>query len=106
MPTDISFEENKYKIKSRVILGQTQVPGMIKFLLNKGIVKTEKTAHALLLSITGLFLLAAVYVFSVYVLGVSMGNVDKVADKEKIEQAKKRIEEIKKQRGVNTKNNQ
>ena len=46
---NFTFDENKYQIKSRVILGQSKVPGMTKFLIQKGIVKTEKTAHTLML---------------------------------------------------------
>ncbi len=45
---NITFESDKFKYKSRVILGQTQVPGMTKFLLGKGIVKNEKQAMSIL----------------------------------------------------------
>ncbi len=61
MSTEISFDEDKYKIKSRVVLGKPQVPFMIRFLVNKKIVKNEKTAVILmivlfLISIVGSFL--------------------------------------------------
>jgi hypothetical protein len=91
MSTKISFDENKYQIKSRSILGESQVPAMTKFLLNNGIVKTEKTAHFLMLSGAGLFFLGAIYVFAVYVLGVNIGGNKTLTP----EEAQQRSDELK-----------
>jgi hypothetical protein len=77
MTTEISFEENKYQIKSRSILGESQVPAMTKFLLNKGIVKTEKTAHILLIIISLLFFSFAMFIFSYYVLDIKITESNK-----------------------------
>ncbi len=46
---NISFDDSKFKIKSRVVLGQEETPKIIKFLVNKKIVKTEKQALIFLL---------------------------------------------------------
>ena len=47
---DITFDDSKFKIRSRRFLGEPEVPTMIKFLVVKGIVKTEKQAVIVLLS--------------------------------------------------------
>lgn len=102
MSTDISFDENKYKIKSRTILGESQVPGMTKFLLDKGIVKSEKTAHTFLTTISLLFFISAIYVFSVFVFDFNTGNKqtltpEQVQEREKIRtQRQERINNAKK----------
>ncbi len=70
----ISFDENKYKIKSRVIFGQAEVPKMITFLTTKGIVKNEKQAKMVLLGATTCFFIASIVVFMVYVLDVRIGG--------------------------------
>jgi hypothetical protein len=49
MSADISFDENKYKIKSHVVLGQPESPKMVRYLISKGIVKSEKQALNILL---------------------------------------------------------
>lgn len=41
---NITFEDSKFKIKSRAIFGRPEVPNIIKFLVNKKIVKNEKQA--------------------------------------------------------------
>ncbi len=105
MSTEISFDENQYKIRSRTILGTSQVPAMTKFLLNKHIVKSEKSAHALLLGLTGIFFLAAVYVFVVFVFEVELGGGDSLTKEQLIENSRKNIENIKKS-NVNTQNNE
>lgn len=42
------YENNDFHIRSRKILGEPTTPTMINFLLNKGVVKTEKQATILL----------------------------------------------------------
>lgn len=46
---NVTFEDSKFKIKSRTILGKPEVPGLIKFLVNKKIVKNEKQAMLVML---------------------------------------------------------
>lgn len=109
MSTEISFDENQYKIKSRSILGASQVPAMTKFLLNKHIVKTEKSAHALLLGLTGIFFLAAVYVFAVFVFEVEIGDEAPKLTPEQlqiIQEKKERLQKIKIQNQNNINNTQ
>ena len=61
---DLTFDESKYKIKSKVILGQAEVPGITKFLLRKGIVKSER--QALLLTIILILTMLSATVYIVY----------------------------------------
>jgi hypothetical protein len=56
MSTDISFDENKYKIKSKGILNQSESSGIIKYLINKGIIKNEKQGSVILILLTVLFM--------------------------------------------------
>ncbi|MES2623601.1 MAG: hypothetical protein V4576_04330 [Patescibacteria group bacterium] len=46
----MEFDESQFKLRSRRILGEPEVPAMIKFLVTHGIVKTEKQAIGMLLS--------------------------------------------------------
>jgi hypothetical protein len=62
MDNNISFDEDKYKIRSRSILGMPQTPKMISFLVGKKIVKSERHAMTLLLIITGLSVVATMYI--------------------------------------------
>lgn len=62
MSADISFDENQYKLKSRSILGQPQVPGIINFMLRKNIVKNEKQAFAVIVFLTACFFIASFYI--------------------------------------------
>ena len=107
MTTEISFDENKYK--SRVIFGQSETPKMVKFLIGKGLVKNEKSAQNLLISITIFFLLISSYMFLVFVFDV---NVFNKTPAETIEQKELRIERVEKakklrdQRQNNTTNTQ
>ncbi len=67
----IEFEENNLsqnnRFQSRVVLGIPQTPGMVNFLMSKGVIKNEKQAGNLLLVLTGLFFLSAIVIFVVYV---------------------------------------
>ncbi len=62
MSTDISFDENQYKLKSRSILGQPQVPGVINFMLRTKIVKNEKQAFVVIVFLTTSFFIASFYI--------------------------------------------
>ena len=60
--SDITFNDNNnFKYKSRVILGQAEVPKMTRFLMSKGIVKDEKQATGILFLITLLSFSFTVY---------------------------------------------
>ncbi len=98
---NITFESDKFKYKSRVILGQTQVPGMTKFLLGMGIVKNEKQANTLLLSLALISLLLSIYVFAIFVFDVQLFNSTPVQTPEQIklrEEARERFNKIREQR--------
>ena len=47
----IQFDESQFKIRSRRILGEPEVPVIIKVLVTKGVVKTENQAIGVLISI-------------------------------------------------------
>ncbi len=102
MSTDISFEENRYQVKSRAILGEAKSPAMINFLIKKGFVKTEKTAHVLLIAITILFFLTSILIFAFFVFDINIGKNNTQLTPEQIQQNKERIQEIRKQRELNS----
>lgn len=58
---NLTFESDKFKYKSRTILSTPQVPGMTKFLMNKGIVKNERQAIILMFAITIIFSGLSIY---------------------------------------------
>lgn len=49
--------------QSREILGRPTTPPMVKFLVSKGVVKSEKTAGRALLVVAGVFFLLSIYFF-------------------------------------------
>lgn len=67
----IEFEENNLsesnRFKSRVVLGIPQTPGMVNFLIGKGVIKNEKQAGNFLLALTCAFFLASIVIFVVFV---------------------------------------
>lgn len=102
---NISFDTDNTRFKSRTILGSPQTPGMTKFLINKGLVKDEKQANSLMIIITILFLLAAVYVFAKYVFEVNLFNKQPELTQEQIqrrEEITERLEQLRQQRSNNT----
>jgi hypothetical protein len=62
--SQIQFDETKFKIRSHRILGNPEVPGMIKVLVTRGIVKTEKQAIAVLLSFIVVLSVITFFVFN------------------------------------------
>lgn len=92
--SEISFEENKYKIKSRSIFGQAEVPKMITFLTNKGIVKNERQAKAVLLGLTACFFIASVVVFMVFVLDVRLFDRAPTPTPEQIQMREERMQKM------------
>jgi hypothetical protein len=92
--SEISFDENKYKIKSRVIFGQAEVPKMILFLTNKGLVKNENQAKMVLLGLTGCFFVASIVVFMVFVLDVRIGGQSNAITEEQLQENRDRFQQI------------
>lgn len=52
----LQFDESQFKLRSRRILGEPEVPAMIRILVTRGIVKTERQAISLLLCIVLVFI--------------------------------------------------
>ncbi len=61
--TTMQFDESKFKLRSRAVLGEPQVPGMIRFLVGKNLVKTETQAITILLIIIVLIIGVTVFIF-------------------------------------------
>ena len=59
---EVQFDESQFKLRSRRILGEPEIPGMIKFLVVKGIVKTEKQAVGIMLGVVVTLILISVFV--------------------------------------------
>lgn len=55
-------ESNKNQFQSKKVLGLPETPKMIRFLINKKIIKNEKTAGIFLLIIILVSFLSAVYI--------------------------------------------
>ena len=108
--SDISFEDNSFKFKSRTILSESTVPGLTRFLLKKGIVKNEKQANIFMIFMSIVFFCLAVYVFAFYVFDVRISNNinDSEAMKEKIQLNKERVQKLRDQQlnKINTQNAQ
>ena len=72
--SDFQLEEDKTGIdsrfQSRVILGRPETPKMVAFMINKGIIKNEKTAGNVLIVISAVFFLSAIFIFGYFVLGI------------------------------------
>ena len=63
MSTEITFNDNNnFKYKSRTVLGTAQVPGMTKFLISKGIVKSEGQATNLIMILIIIFMSTSIYI--------------------------------------------
>lgn len=70
----MQFDESQFKLRSRKILGEPEVPAMIRVLVTKGIVKTERQAITFLLVIVAVFI--AISVFIVKSNGVQPAYLD------------------------------
>ena len=57
---NIQFDE--FKVKSRSILGQSESPAMIRSLVKSGLVKNEKQAFGLMVTLIVVFLAAAGFI--------------------------------------------
>lgn len=62
--SSITFDESKFNIKSRRILGELEVPTMIKVLVNRHFVKNEKQAISLMLALVIMLIIASVFLFT------------------------------------------
>jgi hypothetical protein len=60
----IQFDESQFKLRSYRVLGSPEVPVMIKVLVTKGIVKTEKQAIGVLLSFIFVLICVTFLVFN------------------------------------------
>lgn len=58
----LQFNESQFKLRSRRLLGEPEVPVLIKFLVVKGLVKSENQAISLLLTIIGILIIISVFV--------------------------------------------
>jgi hypothetical protein len=58
----MQFDESQFKLRSRKILGEPEIPGMIRFLVTKGLVKGEKQAIAVILGIVIVIVVISVVV--------------------------------------------
>lgn len=58
----LQFDESQFTLRSRKILGEPEVPVLIKFLVTKGLVKNENQAIGLLLTIISILIVISVFV--------------------------------------------
>lgn len=70
----MQFDESKFKLRSRAILGAPEIPTMIRFLVSKNIVKTENQAVMVMLSLCAVIIGVTVFVF--VFSGVPLAAVD------------------------------
>jgi Flp pilus assembly protein protease CpaA len=59
----VQFEEDNLNYKSRSILGLPQQPGMVRFLIKKGIAKTEKQAFYFLVATAIISAISCIVIF-------------------------------------------
>lgn len=63
---DVQFNEQRpdiYSFKSRQILGQAQTPGIARWFMKIGIVKTDRAAGNLMVVLTVVFFAVSIYLF-------------------------------------------
>ena len=66
--SEIQFENesgSEQKFTSRVIMGHLETPGLVKFLINHKIIKSEKVAGLILKLIAAICFLASLVIFYV-----------------------------------------
>lgn len=59
---NISFDDNNFKFKSRSIFGSSEIPGMTKFLVGKGLVKNETQAMYFMIILIIIFVCTSMYI--------------------------------------------
>lgn len=62
--SDFQFDESQFKIRSRRIIGEPEIPTMIRVLVKNKFVKTENQAVAVLLTVVALFIIATVFIIN------------------------------------------
>ena len=62
MLNNIDFDQNKYKIKPVSVSDRSGSSGMIKYLINKGLIKSEKQASVILIIPTILFIAVSIFI--------------------------------------------
>ena len=72
----IQFDESQFKLRSRRILGEPEVPGIIRFLVTKGIVKNENQAVTVLIGLV--LIIGGVSVYIIQSGGVQQAKLDPV----------------------------
>jgi hypothetical protein len=104
---NITFENDSVRYRSRSILGVPQVPKMVTFLTNKGLVKNERQAKAVLLGMTACFFVASIVVFMVFVLEVDINGGRGQTTVEEMQAGRDRFEKAAKEyKDTNTQTNQ
>ncbi len=69
--SEVQFEENEdMTFKSRKIIGEAQIPTLVKFLVDKGVTKSAKQAYNLLAICTVVFILVTIIIYAYYILGI------------------------------------
>lgn len=58
----MQFDESQFKLRSRRILGEPEVPAMIRILVTRGIVKSERQAITFLLAIVAVFIAISIVI--------------------------------------------
>ncbi len=66
--------------KSRAILGEARTPGMVTWLVKKGLVKSEVAAGRVLLAVTVISFALAILISSSFLFGFSLGS-EKIKEK-------------------------
>ncbi len=64
MSSEITFNDSKYKVRPRTLVGTSEVPGMIKFLVINRIVKNESQAKAVILGVVVLLISISAYLIN------------------------------------------
>ncbi len=59
---NIQFDESQFKLRSRRLLGEPEVPAMIKFLVTRGIVRSEKQAISVLLTVVLVIVMISIFI--------------------------------------------
>lgn len=56
------YDGSEFHIRSRKILGESVTPGMIVFLMDRGLAKNEKQAFTISLVLIGIFLITSIFI--------------------------------------------
>ncbi len=62
----LTFDESKFKIRSRAIIGKPQIPSVIRIMVSGKIVKTEKQAIGIVLVIVAALIGLSIFMYKKY----------------------------------------